>query len=92
MGLDLGDLEEYGFSKTAQCGKSFCAPDSDKFQKNAGQLIDRFADSMKNQYEVAMCHPVLAPYRPRVEIIWNYWPLSFIFSLKWRVVLNTITC
>ena len=94
MGLELGDLEEYGFNKSAKCG-GYCAPrdmSTEQFKTSADLFIDRFADSLKNQYEVAMCHPVLAPHRPRVEFIWNVWPFTFIFSRKWRIILNTVTC
>ena len=94
MGLELGDLEDYGFSKSAKCG-GYCFP-TDMTDKEVGtavdMFVDRFSKSVKDQYEVAMCHPVIAPYRPRVEVVWNFWPFTFIFSLKWRVILNFFTC
>ena len=94
MGLELGELEEYGFRKSAKCG-GYCFPkdmNEKEFSSAANMFVDRFAASVKNQYEVAMCHPVLAPYRPRVEVIWNIWPFSFLFGLQWRIILDTFTC
>ena len=94
MGLELGDLEDYGFSKSAKCG-GYCFPKNmsgEEIGTAMDMFVDRFSKSVKDQYEVAMCHPKLAPYRPRVEDVWNFWPVTFIVSLKWRVVLNAITC
>ena len=66
MGLEMGDLEEYGFTRSSLCGNGLCAPNltREEFVKKQNMAIDRFIASMQKQYEVAMCHPYVAQYRP----------------------------
>ena len=47
MGLDLGDLEEYGFEKNASCMGGVCAPKTaEEFEEAANLFADRFISSV----------------------------------------------
>ena len=46
MGLELGDLEEYGFKKS--CGGFCTAPSSDELGNATDLFQDRFMASLKN--------------------------------------------
>ena len=92
MGLELGDLEEYGFHRSDVCGGNLCLDKRSPEEMAAASLLffDRFTASVKNSYEVAMCHPYLAPHRPKVEffLFYNYWPFSWFVGLPWRIYFN----
>jgi hypothetical protein len=97
LGLDAGDLSEYGFDvKSSACGGNTCLrkenfKDYDDFLNKGNNFTGKIAQKGSALYKKASCHPLMKKYvNPRVEYIWNMFPLNILFPLP-AAILNICT-
>ena len=82
LGLDAGDLSDYGFDKRPQCGDKKCFnPDKfkkyDEFLNKTEMLGEKIAKSGSAAYKKAMCSPFFKEkVHPKVEFIWAMFPFD----------------
>ena len=82
-GLDLGDLEEYGFdynSMTFSHAQTF-EDFEEKFTLLGNRIYDVITGKMSKDWNEAQCQPAVRNHvTPRVQIIWNYWPFNVLLG------------
>lgn len=82
LGLDAGDLEDYGFETKGRCTNAACI-NRDKIKSvasyidNMGRFQGNMAQKGKEMMDKAMCHPKLKN-APQVQFIWQLCPLNFL--------------
>ena len=92
MGLDMGDLEEYGFDSRGACG-GVCSPfvfDSyEDYLVKARLFTDRLFSQVSKQFELSSCHPYVKENVPRVQYVWELFPLNYLLG-PWRWLLDCV--
>ena len=79
LGLDLGDLKEYGFNSKACSGKNCLNKKNIKWldKKMKDQLGEKMLRQGADLYKRASCHPLMKKHvTPVVELILNRIPFS----------------
>ena len=82
LGLDAGDLIEYGFEKRPQCGDKTCFnPEKiktyDEMLNKTEMLGDKLARSGSLAYKRAMCSPYFRDnIHPKVQFFWAMFPFD----------------
>jgi hypothetical protein len=102
IGLDAGDLAEYGFDfKSAKCNGKTCfnpknIKDYDDFVNKSSIFSKKMVSSGSSVYKKATCHPFMQKHVvPKVEFIWNMFPLDCFFGfspLSWSLNALFIPC
>ena len=87
LGLDAGDLADYGFEvKSSKCGGKSCIPidkikSFDDFSSMAGKFSTKYYESSMKTYNKAKCHPSYQKnLAPTVEYFWTLFPLNIYFG------------
>jgi len=97
IGMDVGDLEDYGFDIKGKCGNGICI-DRQKiksfadFVEQTNKMGAQFMEKGKTLMNRAQCHPTIKEHvMPRVEIFWWFFPLNWVFGICGGVV-DLILC
>ena len=81
IGLDAGDLSEYGFEKRGKCTNISCldrnkVKDFSDYLDNMGTFNKRIAEKGQEMIDKAKCHPKLRD-SPAVQFVWQLCPGPF---------------
>ena len=91
LGLDVEDLEEFGFDvRNNNCGGSGCRSETfEEFSKKFDLFKKVVQRNITAQWERMKCHPMIAKHVvPRVEQIWHCVPLNIILGPFVTTVLD----
>ena len=92
MGLDMGDLEEFGYKKKGACG-NLCLPFNsetwEEYQAKARLFNQRLSLLIQKQMEVAQCHPVVKQMMPKVQYVWQLFPLNYLLG-PWEWLFDAV--
>ena len=102
MGLDAGDLSEYGFDwKSSKCQEKTCwNPDHiksyDDLINKSSTFAEKITASGSVAYKKAVCHPVIKQrVAPVVQFFWNLWPFDCFFGwspISWFLNILFFPC
>ena len=82
LGLDAGDLEDYGFEPKGKCSNAACI-DKEKIKNfaeyvdNMGRFQTKIAEKGDELMQKAQCHPTIKN-SPTVQFIQNMCPIPFL--------------
>ena len=94
VGLDIGDLEEYGFDYDNLNFKEDLSYQDfeDKIKKLYTNVIDIMSGKISSDWQQAQCNPAVRKHvTPRVEFIWYLAPLDLILGGVGHI-LTIISC
>ena len=98
LGLDAGDLVDYGFEKRPGCGGKSCFnPDKiknyDDFLNKTEMFGDKIVRSGSEAYKKAMCSKYFREtVHPKVELFWAMFPFDCCLGFSpTSLILNAIT-
>ena len=88
LGIDLGDLQDYGFDKNS---KKISFDNYDDFVNKVSNLRYNFLMSLGKVYaDKVACNPfVQNNIHPNVQYIWDFFPLNY-FLGDWVIIADVI--